>query len=80
MVAEENCDCLGDRWIERYLPFLEREIDRLNGGQISRHYLRRARLNYREFCQSKNPAARFSTWVAIQTCGAWLAQLERAES
>lgn len=68
---------MADYWLEQYLNWLEREISRLNGGQISQHYLRCARVNYREFRESKNLAARFSAWLAIRTCCQWLMQLRR---
>jgi hypothetical protein len=71
---------MADYWIERYLRWLEGEIDRLGGGAIARHYLKCAKANYREFCASRDSRARFSAWLAIRTACQWLSQLRRTSS
>ena len=65
-----------DRWLEKYLAFLDREILSIDGGAIARHYQSCAEAAYREFQASQTAQDRFRAWLAIRVCCAWLAQLE----
>ena len=67
--------CKRDPWIERYVPYLTREHDRLGGGVIGRHYLSCITASYREFQAAGAKEARFRTWLGIRTICQWLAQL-----
>ena len=66
-----------DQWVERYLTFLDREINRLRGGMVARHYRNCAEAHYSQFKTSRLPNDRFRAWAAIRTCAGWLAQLRK---
>src|SRR5258707_3003192 len=68
-----NCDI----WIERYVPYLRREHERLGGGAIGRHYLACIEARCREFQASGSQEARFQAWVGVRLLCQWLSQLER---
>jgi hypothetical protein len=63
-----------DVWIERYLDFVEREIDARDRDSIGRHYHRCALTACAEFQASGKPSDRFSTWLLIQTACRWLVE------
>jgi hypothetical protein len=67
-----------DRWLARYLAWLEHEIHRLNSGPIGRHYLRCAAAAYDDLAATKCPRARYRAWLGVRTCCQWLSQLEGA--
>jgi hypothetical protein len=69
--------CNRDPWIERYVPYLTREHERLGGGPISQYYLACITASYREFKATGTQQARFGTWLGIRTLCQWLSQLRR---
>ncbi|SRR5260370_468538 len=69
-----------DIWIDRYVPYLRREHERLGGGAIGRHYLACIEARYREFQESVSQKARFQAWVGVRLLCQWLSQLERRVS
>ena len=67
-----------DRWLERYLRWLQLENERLSGGEIGRGFWKFALASYSEFRVSSCPRARWRTWMGIQALCEWLSKSEAA--
>ena len=63
-----------DRWIERYLIFLEALNAELGGGSVSDHTVRAASKAYSVFCGSCDLFYRLSAWRAISAACQLFAQ------